>query len=180
MNGSVVIVIQMSGLVVFYSRAGENYWNGEIRRIDVGNTEVAARLVAEASGSETFKLDQKVPYSDNYRKCVDQAKEDQENGSRPDLVSLPDVEGYDTIWLGYPNYWGTMPMAVFTFLESCNLDGKRIMPFCTHEGSGMGRSVRDLKAACPGSEIGRALPIHGAEVEESCEEIAEWVHEAME
>ena len=90
MNGSVVIVIQMSGLVVFYSRAGENYWNGEIRRIDVGNTEVAARLVAEASGSETFKLDQKVPYSDNYRKCVDQAKEDQENGSRPDLVSLPE------------------------------------------------------------------------------------------
>lgn len=173
-------VISMSGLVVFYSRAGENYMNGDIRSIDVGNTEVAAGYVAKASGSDLFRLEQKVPYSDNYSKCTDEAKADQEKGVRPELVSMPDVSGYDTIWLGFPNYWGTMPMAVFTFLEGCDLKGKRIMPFCTHEGSGMGRSVKDIEAVCPDSDVGRALPIHGADAKRSEKEIAAWVKKASE
>lgn len=165
----------VSGLVAFYSRAGENYFDGEIRSIDVGNTEIVAGIIAKASGSDMFRIEQRNPYSDNYRKCTEEAKADQGRDARPGIVSMPDVSRYDTIWLGYPNYWGTMPMAVFTFLESCDLTGKRIMPFCTHEGSGMGRSVKDIRALCPDSEIGRPLAIHGADAAGSEKDVRGWV-----
>lgn len=170
-----VEVMIVSGLVAFYSRAGENYFDGEIRSIDVGNTEIVAGFIAKASGSDMFRIEQRNPYSDNYRKCTEEAKADQERDARPGIVSMPDVSGYDTIWLGYPNYWGTMPMAVFTFLESCDLTGKRIMPFCTHEGSGMGRSVKDIRVLCPDSEIGRPLAIHGADAAGSEKDVRGWV-----
>ncbi|MDO5862378.1 MAG: flavodoxin, partial [Thermoplasmata archaeon] len=107
----------MAELVAYYSRAGENYFGGAYRRVQVGNTEKVARVIAEITGADTFRIDQKVPYSDGYEECIAQAKRDQQARARPEVVGLPDsLDGYDTVYLGYPNYWGTMPMAVYTFL----------------------------------------------------------------
>jgi flavodoxin len=163
-------------LIAYYSRPYENYVNGQIKDLKVGNTEAAAKLVAEQTGGDLFKIDQKKPYSRNYNECIEEAKKDQSEGARPELVSVPEsLDGYDTIYLGYPNYWSTMPMAVFTFLESFDFSGKTIMPFCTNEGSGMGRSERDLRSECPGADVHKGLSIHGAEAADSGRDIAKWI-----
>ena len=105
-----------------------------------------------------------------------QAQADQRQDARPALRALPDhLEGYDTIYLGYPNYWGTMPMCVFTFLASFDFTGKTILPFCTHEGSGLGRSEADIRRLCPGARVGRGLAILGTAVCREEAALAAWV-----
>ena len=121
-------------LIAFYSRAGENYVNGLIKTLELGNTEMAAGIIAELTGADTFKIEQQTPYSKIYNECIAQAQYDQQNNVRPSLKHYPKNLGeYDVIYLGYPNYWSTMPMAVFTFLEHFDFSGKTIKPFCTHE-----------------------------------------------
>ena len=116
------------------------------------------------------------PYSDNYNQCIEQAQADQRQDARPALRALPDhLEDYDTIYLGYPNYWGTMPMCVFTFLASFDFTGKTILPFCTHEGSGLGRSEADIRRLCPGARVGRGLAILGTAVCREEAALAAWV-----
>ena len=133
-------------LVAFYSRADENYVNGVIKSLLTGNTEVAAGMIRDLTGADLFKIEQIQPYSKNYNECIEQAQSDQKRNARPELKDyLEDIDGYDVVYLGFPNYWGTMPMAVFTFLEHYDFSGKKIMPFCTHEGSGLGSSVSDIK-----------------------------------
>ena len=148
----------MKKLIAYYSRAGENYFSGAHRTIAVGNTEKAARLLAELTGAELFHIEQKVPYSDNYDTCVAEARRDLRANARPELAALPEsLDDYDEIYLGYPNYCGTMPMAVYTFLEHYDWQGKTIHPFCTNEGSGLSnrsrtsgglRRARGSRAAC--------------------------------
>ena len=105
-----------------------------------------------------------------------QAQADQRQDARPALRALPDhLEDYDTIYLGYPNYWGTMPMCVFTFLASFDFTGKTILPFCTHEGSGLGRSEADIRRLCPGARVGRGLAILGTAVCREEAALAAWV-----
>ena len=100
--------------------ADENYFGGQRRYITEGNTEKAAKMLAELTGADLFQIEQKVPYAADYDTCIAQAKKDLQAGARPELVTLPDsLDEYDEIYLGYPNYWGTMPMQVFTFLEHC-------------------------------------------------------------
>ena len=132
----------MKKLIAYYSRAGENYFSGTHRAIAVGNTEKAARLLAELTGAELFHIEQEVPYSDNYDTCVAEARRDLRANARPELTALPEsLDDYDEIYLGYPNYCGTMPMAVYTFLEHYDWQGKTIHPFCT-------RRARGSRAAC--------------------------------
>ena len=108
----------MAALIAFYSRAGENYFGGAYRRITVGNTEKAAGILAELTGGELYKIEQAQPYSEDYDTCIAEAKADLQAKARPEVLGLPDgLDAYDEIYLGYPNYWGTMPMAVYTFLE---------------------------------------------------------------
>lgn len=96
--------------------------------------------------------------------------------ARPELRgTLPDLSGYDTIVLGYPCWWGTMPQAVFTFLESADFSGKKILPFCTHEGSGMGRSESDIKKLCPAATVARGLAITGSSCASSEAAIKKWL-----
>ncbi|MBD9195999.1 MAG: hypothetical protein EGQ09_02920 [Clostridiales bacterium] len=129
----------MAALIAFYSRAGENYFGGAYRRIAVGNTEKAAELLADITGGELFHIRQAEPYSDVYQTCIAEAQQDLRSHARPEVLDLPEaLDAYDEIYLGYPNYWGTMPMAVYTFLEHYDFTGKVIHPFCTHEGSGLG------------------------------------------
>ena len=106
----------MAALIAYYSRAGENYFGGAYRRIAVGNTEKAANMLAELTGGELYKIEQEQPYSEGYKTCIAEAKADLQKKARPEVLNLPDdLDAYDEIYLGYPNYWGKMPMAVYTF-----------------------------------------------------------------
>ena len=165
----------MAKLIAFYSRADENYFGGTYRTIPVGNTEKAARMLAELTGSELFKIEQKVPYSASYQQCIAEAKRDLQAGARPELTTLPDnLDAYDEIYLGYPNYWGTMPMAVYTFLEHYDFTGKVIHPFCTHEGSGLSGTVRDIQKAAKGAKVTPGLAIHGSDVDSAKAKLEAW------
>ncbi len=163
-------------LIAFYSRADENYVNGQIKTLETGNTEIAAGMLAEITGADLFKIEQKEPYAKDYNECIAQAQEDQRSDARPELVSYPDsIDEYDVIYLGYPNYWSTIPMAVFTFLEHFDFSGKVIKPFCTHEGSGMGRSMDDIRKLCPDADVRDGLAIHGASVSKAKKNIENWL-----
>ena len=173
--------IEMSKkLIAFYSRADDNYVNGLIKTLEVGNTEVAAGIIKELTGADLFKLEQLKPYARDYNECIAQAQADQRQNARPDLKSFPEtLDEYDVIYLGYPNYWSTMPMAVFTFLEHFDFSGKTIKPFCTHEGSGLGSSLSDIKKLCPAAKVEKGLAIHGGSVKRSRKDIEKWVREAL-
>lgn len=163
-------------LVAYYSRADENYVSGALKTIPVGNTEIVAEYIKELTGADMFKIEQTKPYSEDYNSCVEEAKADQRRNARPELKKYLDSVGdYDVIYLGYPNYWGTMPMAVFTFLERYDFGGKTIKPFCTHEGSGMGNSVGDIKKLCPSADVENGLAIYGSRVKNSKNEVERWV-----
>lgn len=163
-------------LIAFYSRADENYVNGQIVPLKTGNTEIVAGMIQKLTGADIFKLEQKQPYAADYNECIQQAREDQNRNARPELKAYPDsLEEYDVIYLGYPNYWSTMPMAVFTFLEHFNFSGKMIKPFCTHEGSGMGSSVEDIRKLCPTARVEPGLAIQGGSVSHSQKEVENWV-----
>ena len=98
-------------LIAYFSRAGENYFSGSYRHIDVGNTEVVAGMIRDVTGADMFRIEMAEPYSDVYDECIAQAKEDQRKGARPELRTYLDgIDGYDTVYLGFPDYWGTMPM----------------------------------------------------------------------
>ncbi len=163
-------------LIAFYSRADENYVNGMLRKLDIGNTEAAAGIIQELTGADIFKIEQMRPYSADYNECIEQAQADQRRDARPELKGYPEtIDGYDTIYLGFPNYWGTMPMAVFTFLNHFDFSQKVIKPFCTHEGSGMGNSVSDIKKLCPSANVEKGLAIKGSSVERSKSDIEKWI-----
>lgn len=166
----------MAKLVVFYSRADENYFGGRYRNVEIGNTEKVAHMIAEATGAEVFKIDQKIPYSPDYKVCTDQAMADKQANARPELVKLPDsLEEYDEIYLGYPNYWGDMPMAVYTFLETFDWTGKTIHPFCTHEGSGLSGTERNIARTCKGADVKAGLAICGSDVDRSKDKVFRWL-----
>ena len=168
----------MAVLIAFYSRAGENYFGGAYRRIAVGNTEKAANMIADLTGGKLYKIEQAEPYSEGYQACIAEAKEDLQKKARPAVLNMPEsLDGYDEIYIGYPNYWGTMPMAVYTFLEHYNFNGKTIHPFCTHEGSGLSNTVADIQKAAAGATVTKGLAIHGSSVDNAKADIEKWVKE---
>ncbi len=166
----------MAKLVLFYSRADENYFNGSYRYITEGNTEKIANMIAEVAGADLFKIEQKVPYSPDYNTCINEAQKDQRANARPELVFMPDsLDAYDEIYLGYPNYWGDMPMAVYTFLEKFDWSGKTIHPFCTHEGSGISGTVSKIEKTCKGAAVTKGLAIQGSLVDGAKSTVKKWV-----
>lgn len=166
-------------LIAYFSRPGNNYVGGNIIDLPIGNTEVAAKVIKNIINGELFKIDPVKKYSNDYSACTDEAKQELRANARPELIAYPDrIDQYDTIILGYPNWWGTMPMPVFTFLEKYDFNGKTIFPFCTHEGSAMGNSESDIKKLCPGSKVLKGLPIRGGNVNHAEKEIASWLEKA--
>lgn len=162
-------------LIAFFSRADENYFGGAMRYVKVGNTAIVVGLMKELIDADTFKIEMKDPYSPVYMTCIDQAKKDLRDDARPELVSMPDsIDEYDTIVLGYPNYWGTMPMAVVTFLEAFDFSGKRILPLCTNEGSGLGSSVSHIKKYAKGADVEKGLAITGSQAANSKAQVQRW------
>lgn len=163
----------MKKLVAYYSRADENYFGGTKKYIEVGNTEKAAKMIADMIGADLYKIKQIHPYSADYDTCVKEAKDDLRKNVRPELKNmLESIDEYDEIYLGYPNYWGTMPIAVYTFLESFDWNSKKIYPFCTHEGSGLSSTESDIREY---AEVMKGLAIRGSDVDTSQSRIKEWL-----
>lgn len=165
--------------VVFFSHAGQNYSNGKIVDLKTGNTAVVAQKIATLTGADTFEIRTTQTYPFIYKECTDVAQTELRANSRPQLAEAIDVSGYDAIILGYPNWWGTMPMAVFTFLEGRELFGKTILPFCTHEGSGMGRSEADIRRLCPDCDVRAGLAIHGSSVSAADAAVKAWLEKNL-
>ena len=151
-------------LIAFYSRRGQNYVGGSIRNLAKGNNEVIVeKIKAQFPDADVFQIETVKKYSPDYMACIEEAKEELRAKARPELTAkVENMDQYDTIILGYPNWWGLPPMAVFTFLESYNFAGKKIVPFCSHEGSGLGGSLRQLKMTVSDAHLTAGVAIHGA------------------
>lgn len=133
-------------------------------------------MIGKRTGAELFRIEPCASYPEDYSQCIEEAMRDQKRRARPELKAYPThLADYDTIYLGYPNWWGTMPMPVFTLLEHCDFSGKTIKPFCTHEGSGMGTSEDDIRRRCPGATVEKGLAIHGANVALAGESLEKWL-----
>ena len=163
-------------LIAFFSRADENYFSGAMRYVKVGNTEIVAGIMKDMIDADSFKIEMKNPYSPVYMTCIEEAKKDLREQARPELTNyLDSIDEYDTIILAYPNYWGTFPMAVATFLERYDFTGKTILPLCTNEGSGMGGSEKGIKKLAPGTDLRKGLPITGSNAANSGESVKHWL-----
>lgn len=164
-------------LVAYFSRAGENYNVGTVEK---GNTQIMAEMIAEETGGTLFKIETVTPYPSNYDECTDVAKQEQNDNARPELKEVVDnFDDYDTIILGYPIWWGDMPMAMYTFLESYDFSGKTVLPFNTHEGSGEAGTTGKIQSALPQATVLEGLAVQGKTAQEDRDEtmttIQEWL-----
>lgn len=164
--------------IVYFSRPFENLIDGRKEKLYVGNTKVVAQKVAKLLKVEAFEIIPEIAYPKEYQEVVTQAEQEKIANKRPKYQSLSlNLAKHQSIYLGYPNWWGTFPMLVATFLEENDLSGKNIYPFCTHEGSGMGNSINDLQNLCPNSTIHIGLPIRGSRVEKADIAIKNWLQQ---
>lgn len=166
-------------LIAYFSKRGSNYVGGSVVELEKGNTEVVAEKIQNMTNADIFHIKTVKEYPDDYYAVTEVAKDELNNNERPELTGkVEDISKYDTIILCYPNWWGTFPVAVMTFLETYDLSDKKILPLCTHEGSGMGNSEKDLKTKfCPNSEIAKGLALYGNAVSMSGTKIANWLRE---
>ena len=166
----------MKTLVAYFSHRGMNYAAGQLVELKVGNTERAAKMAAELCGCGRFEIRAAQDYPYDYKECVEVSKRELLENLRPELsVEPPDISGVETLILCYPCWCGTMPMPVWTFLEHCVLEGRRILPLCTNEGSGLGRSVADIRRLCPEAEVEDGLSVKGSAVKDASPAIEAWL-----
>ena len=168
-------------IIIYFSHTGENY---SVGNITVGNTAKVAKEIAAQTGAPTWEIKETDEYSKtSYNDCVSRAKKEKQQNARPAFVGeAPDLSQYDTIFLGYPNWWADAPMVVYTFLDKAKIDGKTILPFCTHEGSGLGSTARSLAKAYPKAKVelkGLALYGHVAQKEPDAVKsaVAKWLND---
>ena len=168
-------------LVAYFSRADEN--TGGVGYIEKGNTRILAEMAADITKGDLFEIKTVKPYPKEYRPATEVAKQEKENNERPEINGpLPDMNQYDVIFLGYPIWWSDLPMGVYTFLEKENFAGKTIIPFCTHEGSGIGNTERFIAETTkakvlPGLEMrGKKAQTQQAEARKDMEK---WVNESI-
>ena len=155
------------------SSASINVRNGEL----VGNMQYLAEFIAGETGGDLFQIITEKEYPVDYRDTTDLAKEEQNDGERPALSShVENMDQYDVIFLGFPNWWGTLPQAVMTFLEEYDFSGKTIVPFCSHGGSRLGRAPQDIAALCPGAELLDGLAVSGSDVSGAQSDVQEWLN----
>ena len=172
-------------LIAYFSRMENS--SGDTSNIDAdattsaslvsnANTEIIANYIKEQTGGELFSILTVEPYSSDYDECLARAQQENAENASPALKSLPqDMDSYDTIFIGFPDWCGTCPMAVFTFLESINTEGKKIIPFCAHGTSGLGTSVNDIKSVCPDAEIENAFGVYRDDVENCETDVRNWL-----
>ncbi len=146
-------------LVVVFSRADENYSVGYIK---TGNTKIIADFIAESTGADVFEIVPVKAYPADYNSAIAVAKKELGDNARPEIKSDIDISKYDTIFLGYPIWWGDLPMPVYTFIEAHDFANKRVIPFCTHEGSGVSGTDAKLKGMLKNATVEKAFALRGA------------------
>ena len=161
-------------LVLYFSRTGEQYVVGVI---DKGNTAIVAEMIAEQTGADLFEV---LPADDHYpmtyEALTDVAKQEQNDNARPAYSGeLPDLSKYSTIFIGAPVWWGDWPMIMYTVFENNDFSGKTLIPFSTHEGSGLSGFDKKLEGACPDSTVGKGLAIEGNDAQNNQEKARESV-----
>lgn len=162
-------------LVAYYSRADENYADGGMEWLEVGHTKVMAGYIVEALGADEYEIVPTNAYPEGYDACCDQAKREQADDARPAIANpLPDVSGYDVVFVGCPIWWGDEPMIVRTFLDGVDLSGKTVVPFTTHGGSGLGSVPANLQAAEPNARFLDGHAVAGTAVDGAHDEIVSW------
>jgi len=163
-------------LVLYFSRADENY---NVGVIDEGNTAVMAKMIAQRIGADLFELVPVEPYPESYQECCDVALDEKNAGARPQLEALPDLTPYSTVFLGFPCWWGDIPMPVYTAIEALGWNGKTICPFNTHEGSGDAGMFSTLETVCQGATVADGLTIRGQDAQNDREgtqaEVDTWI-----
>ena len=165
-------------LVVYFSRTGEQY---EVGVIEKGNTAIVADMIAEQTNADSFEiLPKKDNYPTTYKELTDVAKEEQNNNARPEIKdSISNFDQYDTVYLGYPIWWGDLPMICYTFLESYDFSGKTIVPFCTHAGSGDAGTQSKIQSAAPNATVKEVLAITGTDAQNERDsvksKVTEWL-----
>jgi flavodoxin len=141
-----------------------------------GNTREIANQIHTIVGGDIFEIQPVVPYPEDYDAAVEQARKELDSGYRPELrTKIEHIESYDLVFIGYPNWWGTIPAPVRVFLTEYDFSGKTIVPFCTHEGSGLGRSVRDIAKLCPKSTLLEGVAIRGSSVKTAQNQVSGWL-----
>ncbi|MBR3303085.1 MAG: NAD(P)H-dependent oxidoreductase [Bacteroidales bacterium] len=160
-------------IVIFFSHAGENY---KVGNIEVGNTKIVADYISEITGADQFEVVAVKSYDMPYNKLIEVAKKEQQTGEKPAFKGeLKGLEKYDTVFVGTPIWWGTFPQVMFTFFDKYDLSGKKIYPFSTHEGSGLGSIVKDLQRIYPKGDIQKGFSIYGHDVRSGKEKVAKWL-----
>lgn len=160
-------------LIVFFSHAGENYNVGNIK---VGNTKLVADEIQKVTGGDEFEIVANKNYDLPYNDLVNVAKEETEKGEKPSFKGeIKNINDYDTVFIGGPIWWGTYPRVMFTFFDKYDLNGKTIILFSTHEGSGLGSVVEDLKALYPNAKFKEAFSIYGHETRKDLSKVDKWL-----
>lgn len=163
-------------LLVYFSRAGENYWNGDRRDLDVGNTKRLAGMIAERVDCDSYEIIAADPYPDSYDKTVERSHREQDADARPGIAGrLPDTSNYDTVVLGSPVWDSRTPMVMATFIDNVDLARKTILPFVTYAVSGMSGIDDDYRVALPDSRVGTGLAVRGEVVAGAGSMLDGWV-----
>ena len=140
-----------------------------------GNTEAVAREIQAQTGADLFEIVPAEPYTDDYDELLDIAQEEQSSDARPAIAETVDLSSYDTVYLGFPNWWGDMPMILYTFLDEYDLSGKTVVPFNTSGGSGFSGSLDTIAEMEPEAEITEGISLGSEEAEDCADEVAEWL-----
>ena len=163
-------------LIAYFSRKGNNYFSGKVVNLPIGNTEVVAKMIQEIIVCDTFHIEAVNSYPEDYTETTEAAHAEMLSGARPELTNhVENMDSYDVIFLGYPNWWGTMPMPVFTFLNEYDFSRKIIIPFCTHEGSELGRSGKDIAKLCPKATLLKSFCVHGSLAKDAKKDVINWL-----
>ena len=160
-------------IVIFFSHAGDNY---SVGNIEVGNTKIVADYISEIAGADQFEIVTHKYDGMAYMPLIDLAKAEANNGELPPYEgTAPDLSQYDTVFIGGPVWWGTYPQVMFTLFKDINLDGKTVIPFTTHEGSGLANCVSDVKKAFPKAKVTGEFSIYGHEVRSGRTKVEKWL-----
>lgn len=162
----------MKTLVIFFSHAGDNY---SVGNIEVGNTKILADYISEITGAKQFEIVTHKYDGMAYGALIKLAQEETRKGELPEYEGDVDLSGYDTVFIGGPIWWGTYPQVMFTLFRDINLDGKTVIPFTTHEGSGLASTVQDVKKAFPKADVKPGFAIYGHEVRSGRAKVEKWL-----
>lgn len=170
----------MKKLVVYFSRVGENSVDGQIEVVTKGYTEIVAEKIASKTGADLFKLVPEVPYPENYEECVSRARhESHENAKVPFLNKMDSIDDYDTVFVGFPNWYRSYPRIVATFLASYSFIGKKVIPFCTNEEGAFGIGELELKSAVKGALIKPGFACKGYDAPSCDLKLDEWLKKVL-